>query len=284
MNNILITHEFPNDFYQTGYAETHTDFDYCLIHRYLDTPSYAEYMRNAVKKGRTVYLDNGVYELGKAFNWEDYVKVIKELRPTYYILPDVFNQVEDNIDSQITFYNRYYEDILEEAGSLPIAIPHGLTLDSLKFSIKIFDNILDKKAIIAIPFGSAAFEKDGIYSEKDIPYIPVRQAMNRKSFVIDMLQEFPNRKYHLLGCKSICEFDNWDDEISKENIVSIDTSIPVALSFEGLKFKYSHFYKPLFLIDKNFNMDQPDESTITLINKNIKTFKRHVNMWHNNYN
>lgn len=47
---IQISHEFPNYFYQNGYAKDHTDYDYCLVHRYVENSDYRNYMKSSPKK------------------------------------------------------------------------------------------------------------------------------------------------------------------------------------------------------------------------------------------
>lgn len=47
---MLITHEFPLQFYLDGTAESSTDYDYCLAHRYLNNENYRSFMKRQVTK------------------------------------------------------------------------------------------------------------------------------------------------------------------------------------------------------------------------------------------
>lgn len=286
---IKITHEFPLCYYLNGDAERLTDYDYCLIHRYLDHPEYRKYMKDAVAKGRIVYLDNSLYELGSAWSCEDYAKVIEELNPTYYMLPDVFDDDADNINSQLDFLKRY-----PYLKSIPIGIPHASTIYRLGEVTSLFDERLPREALIAIPFGDHSFKNKyrevGYFNSRDIPYEPLRMAQNRKLFLSVMAYELRNRKIHLLGCKSLAEFDSWGSEFNKSNIVSLDTSHPVAFSLEGNHSSYEsgffipdekteikmpvHFYKPGYLIDKHF-----DTSSYINVDSNVKYFQNYVKEW-----
>lgn len=293
---IKITHEFPLQFYLDGTAEKLTDYDYCLVHRYLDTPEYAEYMRNAVQKGRTVYLDNSLYELGSAWNNEDYVKVIKELKPTYYMLPDVFAGGPENMNSQLGFLSLYKEEL---EPSIAIAIPHSTSLTSLGLQLSKFCELLPKEVMIAIPFGDNSFKNTndevGYFNSKDVAYEPLRMALNRKMFLKTQASTLRDRKIHLLGCKSLAEFDKWNSNFDKSNIVSLDTSHPVALTLEGPCNTYKwgffnpdqedkgikmamHFYKPTFLIDKHF-YETGDVYNNNDIVENIEYFQNYVRDW-----
>lgn len=284
---IRITHEFPLHYYLDGTAERLTDYDYCLVHRYLDTPEYADYMKNAVKKGRIVYLDNSLYELGSAWKQEDYANVIRELNPTYYMLPDVFTGGNENKKSQYDFLAKY-----KDLPSIPIAIPHSTSLVSLGIQLNEFCRDLPAEAIIAIPFGDNSFknrkDETGYFNSKDIPYEPLRMALNRKMFLKTYRETLKDRKIHLLGCKSLAEFDSWNSNFDKSNIVSLDTSHPVALTLEGPCNTYKwgffnpekgikmamHFYKPIFLIDKHFKINYNIDVT-----ENVEYFQNYVKNW-----
>ena len=288
-----ISHEFPLEFYLQGIAENNTDYDYCLVHRYLDTPEYKSYMLHAKSVGREIILDNSLYELGEAFDQDIYIEVVKELKPTYCILPDVFNKKEENLNSQISFYNKYSE-VFKENNVLPMAIPHGVVISDIVESIKILKEKLPENTKIAIPFGSEAFNNsskvEGYISEDEVDYGPLRQAMNRNLFLSNYGNLLRDRKIHLLGCKSLSEFSNWIDDAFF--IDSIDTSLPVTMTFEGNRFGTENLidvgsckvlpnvYKPSFLIDKNFNnKDLINTTDLEDLVYNIKYFRDVVNSW-----
>ena len=296
-NMIQISHEFPNYFYQEGYAENFTDYDYCLVHRYLSDPSYKEYMLNMKKQGRIIYLDNSLHEIGSSFSGDEYIKAIKELNPTYYVLPDVFDNCEENIKSQIEFYHKYGEEV----NSIPIAPLHSKdSVEELIKAFKIFDETFPKEVMIAIPFGSGSFKESYIRSSM-IEYEPIRMALNRQFFLKEYADPFNNsgRKFHLLGCKSLAEFESFGLTFDKSFIKSIDTSLPVAytldkeiennewcfndrITVDNLKIN-PFWYKPKYLIDKYF--DDADFGNdilyiISILENNIGWFQDDVRRWH----
>ena len=285
---IRITHEFPLCYYLDGTAEKLTDYTYCLVHRYLENEDYRNYMKDQVKKGRIVYLDNSLYELGAAWDQEAYADVIRELKPTYYMLPDVFLGGEENKLSQFGFLSSH-----RDLPSTPIAIPHSTSLIHLGMQLEEFCRELPPEVMIAIPFGDHSFENNndetGYFNANDIPYTPLRQAQNRKMFLKTYADVLKNRQIHLLGCKSLAEFDDWNSNFDKSNIVSIDTSHPVAMTLEGPCNNYEwgffnpfrngikapmHWYKPEFLIDKHFE----DKFDINLTD-NVLYFQGYVRRW-----
>lgn len=301
---MLITHEFPLQFYLDGTAERLTDYDYCLAHRYLSNEEYRSYMKNQVSIGRIVYLDNSLYELGKAWNVEEYVDIIKDLNPSYYMLPDMFRDFEGNIESQVRFYNKYFD-----LNSKPIVIPHANSLsnpaDNLMLSIHRLRKSINPYVMIAIPFADYSFENPdnskGYFTEEDIPYIPLRQAYNRKLFLEYHCEELLCNQIHLLGCKSLAEFDLWSNDFNKKNIVSLDTSHPVAMSLEDKGLTYNkglftpsigkdykredtcriysmHQYKSPYLIDTHFE-DSFGRAIYEPLKKNVEYFQNYVRIW-----
>ena len=301
---MIITHEFPLQFYLNGFAESLTDYDYCLAHRYLNNEKYRDYMKNQVSKGRIVYLDNSLYELGKAWNSEEYVDIIKDLNPTYYMLPDMFKNLEKNIESQVNFYKKY-----SNLNSKPIIIPHANSLnnpnDNLMLSINKLRDGTNPCAMIALPFADYSFENpdnmEGYFTEEDIPYIPLRQAYNRKLFLEYHHNELSNNSIHLLGCKSLAEFDLWSNDFNKSNIFSLDTSHPVAMTLEDKGLVYSkglftpsigkdykredvcriysmHQYKSPYLIDDHFE-ESFNKYIYEPLKKNIEYFQNCVRTW-----
>lgn len=290
---IKISHEFPNYFYQNGFAKTHTDYDYILIHRYLENPSYRDYALSRIKEGAIVYLDNSLYELGSSFSGDAFADVIKELKPTYYVLPDTFDTYYENIDSSLTFFNSYHFNY-----SKPMVVIHGNNIHEIAEGFKTFRSELPEDSLFAIPFGSKAFSNKN-YSDSislnpfDIKYEPFRMALNRKKFIELYRALLSTRKIHLLGCKSLCEFDTWN---RKDNsfVYSVDTSLPVAASLEGYSLEDnlthsvhngtclsipSHLYKPEYLIDKHFDDNFDNNFDLNLLENNIDFFRYITQNW-----
>lgn len=266
---IKISHEFPEAYYLNDYAMYNTDYLYCLTHRYLSNPKYREYFKNF--KGM-VYLDNSLFELRESFSGDAYFNVIKELYPNYYFLPDVFNETESNVESQMRFYNIYGKEIEGK----PIAVAHGKTPVEILYSFMFFHMELPEEAMIAIPFGSKAWENEEgnprYYTAEDIPDINARMASNRGLFVYKYRNILSKRRIHLLGCKGLRELDFYKHSDDMSFIYSIDTSLPVASALEGNSMAVD--YKPELLIDEHF-MDSPVDN-MDLMSENIKKFNEEI--------
>lgn len=301
---IQISHEFPNHFYQNGYAKNHTDYDYCLAHHYDESPAYKKYMKGAAEEGRLIILDNSIYEKTIPYTGDQYANIIEDLQPTYYLLPDVFNDLYKNIESQLEFYEKYGKNL----PGAPMSALQGKTSAELAEAFKILMNELPKNTRFAIPFGSAAFDNRGnsnggrvydpwLYNPEDIKYTPLRMALNRKKFLRIYHNILRERDFHLLGCKSLAEYDFWGKDFDKTFIKSTDTSLPVAMtlqdniSMDSLELQCdeftspcicmdTHFYKPSYLIDKHF--DDTDFGDISNMDSNIEFFRSTVRSWYEN--
>ena len=247
------------------------DYQYCLAHRFQSNPGYRYYFYKYKHQGGEVYLDNSLYELGSAFSGSEYQKIIQDLKPDYYFLPDVFNQTADNIKSQLSFFANVSSSISSEA-SKPIAICHGMTPKDIISSFRILNSALPDYAMIAIPFGSHAW----LNEEDDPKYLRkskceddnARMAANRGIFLNRYYKTLRKRNIHLLGCKGLREISFINHLESTDFIRSIDTSLPIASALEDNEIKMD--YKPKFLIDKNFDMPVKN---VDLIRKNVKDFR-----------
>ena len=90
-------HEATNSCFER--VQQITDGDYCLVHLYDENEQYKEHFDNAVRKGREVILDNSIFELGTAFDSQDYLQKIKELNPTWYIIPDALEDCDQTLQN-----------------------------------------------------------------------------------------------------------------------------------------------------------------------------------------
>lgn len=292
-----ISHEFPLQSYKNNTAINNTDYDYCLAHHYLESEDYRNYMLECSRKDREIILDTSTFELGEAIGGEIYASIIEELNPTYYLLPDKCDDLYSNIETQISFYKEFGRSY----NSKPMAVIHGKTSSELAESFKELFYELPSDTKFAIPAQSEAFKNeyrgylDGrsydplLYSVDDIKYAPLRMALNRQKFIRLYKNLLETRKIHLLGCKSLAEFDIRVYDYKKSFIESIDTSLPVAAGIQGIDFSDFHtynavddciclenfIYKPFVLINEVFD-DSYDES---LAISNIKIFKAQINCW-----
>nr|DAJ97149.1 MAG TPA: Queuine tRNA-ribosyltransferase catalytic subunit 1, queuine, tRNA, TRANSFERASE [Caudoviricetes sp.] len=80
-----------------------TDGDYALVNLFAEDEEYYQMFKDAVREGREVILDNGVFELGEAWNADQFAGWVDRLQPTYYIVPDVLEKGQATIESFFNF-------------------------------------------------------------------------------------------------------------------------------------------------------------------------------------
>ena len=94
---MLISHEAPKNI--MNLVQEYTDYDYCLVHLMQESNEYRNFFFDAKKKKRKIILDCSLYELGHAYDINKYIAWINILDPSEYIVPDVFQNFEANIQS-----------------------------------------------------------------------------------------------------------------------------------------------------------------------------------------
>ena len=92
---MLISHEVPKCLFRDSLE--FNDYDYALVHLFDKDPEYLAFYKESVKKGRHVLLDNSIFELGEAYDNEQFAKWVDELRPTEYIVPDALEDADKTI-------------------------------------------------------------------------------------------------------------------------------------------------------------------------------------------
>ena len=258
-----IYHEAPLSIFKK--VQKMTDGDYCLVHLLEESEEYKNAFLDAVKQGRTVILDNSIFELGEAFDGDLFAKWIEILKPTYYIIPDVFN------DSQQTINN--FNDWVNNYSGLPgkmMAVAQGNTEDEF---IECYKYLVDKVDKIAISF-CYNFLKHSKISTKHAVYDEFFSIMaNRQALLSNMLKRDiinKNKPHHLLGCTLPQEFKAYKNY---QWIDSIDTSNPVVAGLMGIKYTEDGLttkptQKLFTLINDEINVEQ-----FQCIEYNINKFK-----------
>lgn len=270
---IKLFHEMPLAMLLNGFEENITDGHYALVHLYKLSKPYYNYTVSQLKKGRDVILDNSIFELGKAFDADEFAEWIEAIaedtskeivnNQLTYIIPDVLDDTEATINSAEAFLLRH--------GNLPgrkMAVAQGTSLAELA-SCYINLNKLAKLDRTGISFNCEAYNT---HSETSM----LRDWMVGRQTFVKFLTEHGMIKspLHLLGCSLPQEFKAYK---GMKEIVSIDTSNPVvhglykqAYTEEGLNDKLS-----IKLIDLFYR--NPDIVELATIEKNCTIFRGFVN-------
>lgn len=214
-------HECP--LYLMRDVDKYNDYNYCLLHHWIRDDISGSLYRNWFKiSTKDIILDNSLYELGSfdkvGIGYEGYVKVIKEVNPTYYIIPDDRdfkrnNEIFDN------WWNNYHTTQLNEYKTMGVL--HGTVLEKLKT----FHNIEHKVDIIGVPIEPNTF---GVkHSNNDF----VNETIDRYLLVSELVKS-GCKKIHLLGMKIPLEISlNYPIEV-----ISMDTSNPILHGLVGVEY------------------------------------------------
>lgn len=220
-------HEAPKSIFHE--VQKVTDGDYALVNLFESDPEYYQLFKNALAQGREVILDNGVFELGTAWQADEFVKWIRRLQPTWYIVPDVLEDGELTIARFFDFINKY--------PNLPgkrIGVAQGRNYNDM---VKCYKAIEPHCDMVAMSFDFSWFQDERAASS------PYTQAMVGRRVMLDlMLQEGVinvSKPHHLLGVMLPQEvrFYTHPQQGSKFSwIYSIDTSNPVVHGLKGIRY------------------------------------------------
>lgn len=238
---VKVSHETP--LCLLGDSEKFNDYDYCLPHLLDREPAYEKYFREAKAKGRYIIMDNSLHELGKAYNTEDLLYWIQELKPNEFIVPDVW----ENRDASVVNARKWVNIELPE-GVEKVVVVQAQTIHEAATCYQTYKDLGYKK--IAFSYGASYYNDIVPHPNKDLG-----KALGRLS-VISALYKMKiigdNDRIHLLGCAVPQEF-GWYRGYNC--IESIDTSNPIMAALEntyyldaGLDTKpmanmNNHFYK-----------------------------------------
>ena len=230
---------------------------------------------------RMMILDNSAYEFyvkGEELDLDEYIQVIRDLKPDYYILPDVLMDIKGTLNGVRDFMEKYYNTI--DQNSQPMAVVQGDSIASLNNCLMTYYQMGIKN--IAIPFHNSFFKDEYELCDGDIAYIfashnyteftkDVRYAAGRCMWVSrneKMLKNF--NKIHFLG--SHCPVEKVYHKTLFPN-ATMDSGYPVKCALYGWELE-NELFKPDVIID-DFMHRELYQKQIDLIVNNINIFKNY---------
>lgn len=217
-------HEAPKSLFHE--VQKYTDGDYALVHLFETDKEYFELFRKALMYGRDVILDNSIFELGTSFNHDRYAYWINQLKPTWYIVPDVWKNGEATTQMFFEFFDAHPRSTLH--GKV-VGVAQGHTFEEVAACYKSISPYCDMIAF-NFDFSSYAFPNVGIPHR-------LQMSLGRFEMLNDLLAENvidTTKPHHLLGCgvpQEICWYPqhwNW--------VRSIDTCHPIMEGMRGYKY------------------------------------------------
>jgi len=203
-------------------------------------------------------LDNSIFELGEAFNSDKYAEYIEELKPTYYIVPDV---LEDYKETRTSFY--HFTNEYQDLPGLKVGVVQGKTYDEL---IACYEFMVAYADYIAISFDYSYYQIIGRATSDNPEQAKLERMCDGRQKLINMLMadgiwEY-TKPHHLLGCSLAKEFGYY---AYNKSIRSVDTSNPVVAGITGSRYLkgIGLYHKPKVLladlIDAELTPDQMND-------------------------
>lgn len=237
--SMKISHETPIELLDAFTSVN--DYDYALIHL-MKIPAYRKYFTNALKSGRLVYLDNSVFELGVAFDMDEFskaaIKYAKMAPKNNFvaIAPDVLDDRKETVINLIKFRE------LVGSEMQVMGVLQGSDTEEL---FECYGDMIGYADIIGVNHISVAFDATKKYAIDEF----YAKSENRIAFVKELCKRMTVQtqcNLHLLGVLHPWEIA----ELSQlEQVVSADTSNPVCLALEGKSYNETLYRKPLWSID-----------------------------------
>lgn len=263
---IKIFHEAPKCIFKE--VQQLTDGDYALVNLFDQDPAYYNLFRDAVRQGREVILDNGVFELGTAWSADKFAEWVERLQPTYYIVPDVLEDGPATVASFLNFTQTY----AELPGKI-IGVVQGRTLEEFIECYEAIEPYCDKVGI--------SFDCSWYKDLEPSPYLSSWQQLmwGRVKMLMRLCMDGvinTEKPHHLLGVALPQEMGHYK-YLQWKWIDSVDTSNPVVhglkhvmYTHRGLKGKETQ--KLYTLINSDV-----DESQRGMIKYNIEMFREFCN-------
>ena len=240
------------------------NYDYALVHLFDENKRYYDFFKESLKMGREVLLDNSIFELGTAFDTNKFVKYIKELKPTEYVVPDVWWDSKGTIEA----FKNWKEKYKDLPGKM-IGVVQGKTLGEL---IDCYKYMIENADKIAISFTYP------IYQELSIGTSKLHKQMVGRRYLINLLRNLPfdrpHKPFHLFGCSLPQEYRFYKTD---HNIESMDTSNPIVHGILNIRYTETGdlFDKEKIKLVELLN-EELDEKQKENINYNIKKFKENI--------
>lgn len=261
-------HEAPKSIFNQ--VQQVTDGDYALVNLFAEDPEYYQLFVDARDAGREIILDNGVFELNKAWNAAEFAGWIKRLQPTWYIVPDV---LEDGVATTESFldFRHAYSDLPGKV----IGVAQGKDYTD---AVKCYKAIEPYCDMVAISFDYSWFQNRGDLVSSYLQAMAGRRVMLSQMVEDGVINR--NKPHHLLGImlpQEVRYYTHPSQGNRFDWIYSIDTSNPVVHGLKniryterGLDFKESR---------KLYTMINSDVSNRQLQNVlyNIDVFRRFCN-------
>jgi len=265
---VKIAHESPKSIFND--IQKVTDYDYALVHLFEEDEEYLNQFKEAVRRGREVILDNSIFELEEAFDADKFAYWINELRPTWYIIPDVLEPdvLEDAGGTMVKMAN-WNGKYRKTSFGKTIGVVQGKSYEEIVDCYEYLDNVAEVD-MIAISFDYSYYTKSVPHPNKYVSWM-----LGRVKLLGDLVKDGvinENKPHHLLGCGLPQEFSFYSQY---PWIYSLDTSNPVVHGIKGIGYRTDGLWSKES--QKLFELINYEVEDTNLILNNIHKFRWFAN-------
>jgi len=264
INRIRIAHEAPISIFKE--VDKLTDYSYALVNL-MEDPEYLGLFKGVIAEGREVILDNAIFETGEAFKGEDFYKWVNELKPDWYIIPDVLEDCHGTIRQAEEWLFEYSSKIPK--GTRSIGVVQGKTLEEIITCYRALDRLgVD---MIAISFDYSLYEKMCPHPNQKVSWMLGRVQLLGILYQEGILNL--DKPHHLLGNSLPVEgkfYGNYGF------IYSMDTSNPVVHGIKGIKYQenFGLYHKESQKLHEMINYPE-EQIDMEIVEYNIKEFRKY---------
>ena len=263
---MLVSHETPISFLDQ--SKQYNDFDYALVHLFETHPEYYSFFKRSLLQGREVLLDNSIFELKESFDPDKYAKYVEELKPTYFIVPDVLEDATATVESYVNFKSKY-----SELPGMWIGAVQGKSYEEI---VECYSYMSAYADYIAISFDFSWYQQIGLSQSLDPKLSYLERMCDGRQKLIRMLIEdniWNHKKpHHLLGNSLPQEISFYKNIPS---VRSVDTSNPVVAGIHNIRYikNYGMSMKPEVKLADLIDHDVTDEQKADIL-YNVAEYKK----------
>jgi hypothetical protein len=214
MRAIQLAVELPPSMFD---LEKHTDFDFVIASHCLENPRYLAHYCHEAKGLRKMILDNGAFEKGESIPLDEYLNLVRVLKPNVLVLPDTVGDYASTVRASREFLQNVvpaHTDVFLDVEFM--AVLQGSTISEYLLMLDWIAEMGSKVSLIGIPY-----------------HLVNRPKFIRKHNVDKWCQEH-NKRIHILGLPNPFEVR---DLVDIPEVVTVDTSLPVLSAQHGFLFK-----------------------------------------------
>ena len=236
------------------------DYDYALVHLLDKDEDYANFFRKTKQQGRYIILDNSLHELGEAYHDNGLLHWIDELKPSEFIVPDVW---QDTIHSIVNA--RKWAQIQLPKEVTKVAVVQAKNFADALTCYQVYKDLGYKK--IAFSYGAEYYLDHSSHPNKNIAKSLGRLQVISRLYEMEVIS--PKDRVHLLGCQVPQEFSLYKD---MPFIETIDTSNPIMATLDGIQYGRNGLTeKPKSDMNHNFYTTNIDYN---LLDWNLRMFRK----------